>query len=40
MAYADNVNLLGGIIDTINKNTETLTDGSKEVELEILVKKT
>jgi hypothetical protein len=32
VAYADDVNLLGDDIDTINKNTETLTDASKEVE--------
>jgi hypothetical protein len=32
LAYADDVNLLGDNIDTINKNTETLIDASKEVE--------
>jgi hypothetical protein len=31
LAYADDVNLLGDNIDTINKNTETLIDASKEV---------
>jgi hypothetical protein len=31
LVYADNVNQLGGNIDTIKKNTETLIDGSKEV---------
>jgi hypothetical protein len=36
LAYAD-VNLLGVNIDTINKNTETLTDVSKEVCLEVNV---
>jgi hypothetical protein len=30
LAYADDVNLLGDNIDTINKNTETLIDASKE----------
>jgi hypothetical protein len=30
LAYADDVNLLGDIIDTINKNTGTLTDASRE----------
>jgi hypothetical protein len=40
LAYADDVNLLGDNIDTIKKNTETLTDASKEVGLEINVKKT
>jgi hypothetical protein len=33
MAYADDVNLLGSNIDTINKNTQTLIDASKEVGL-------
>jgi hypothetical protein len=37
LAYADDVNLLGDNIDTINKNTETLTDASKEVGLEVNV---
>jgi hypothetical protein len=36
LAYAENVNLLGDNIDTINKNTETLIDASKEVGLESL----
>jgi hypothetical protein len=34
------VNLLGDNIDTINKNTEALTDASKEVGLEVNVEKT
>jgi hypothetical protein len=34
------VNLLGDNIDTINKNTETLIDASKEVGLEVNVEKT
>jgi hypothetical protein len=33
------VNLLGGDIDTIKKNTETESDASKEVGLEINVEK-
>jgi hypothetical protein len=33
------VSLLGDNIDTIQKNTETLTDASKEVGLEINVEK-
>jgi hypothetical protein len=35
LAYADDVNLLGDNIDTINKNTETLIDASKGVDLEV-----
>jgi hypothetical protein len=34
------VNQLGNNIDTINKNTETLTDASKDVGLEINIEKT
>jgi hypothetical protein len=37
LSYADDVNLLGDNIDTIKKNTETLTDASKEVGLETYV---
>jgi hypothetical protein len=40
LAYADNVNLLGNNIDTINENTESLIHASKEVGLEINVEKT
>jgi hypothetical protein len=40
LAYADDVNLLGGNIDTIEKNTETLIVVSREVGLEINVEKT
>jgi hypothetical protein len=39
LAYADDMNLLGDNIDTINKNTETLIDSSKEVGLEVNVEK-
>jgi hypothetical protein len=38
--YADDVNLLGDSVDTIKKNTQTLTDTSKEVGLEVNTKKT
>jgi hypothetical protein len=40
LAYADDVNLLGDNINTINKNTQTLIDASKEVGLEVNVEKT
>jgi hypothetical protein len=40
LACADEVNLLGDNIGTINKNTETLIDASKEVGLEVNVEKT
>jgi hypothetical protein len=40
LAYADDVNLLGDYIDTINKNTETLFVARKEVGLEVNVEKT
>jgi hypothetical protein len=40
LAYADDVNLLGDNIDTINKNTQTLIDASKEAGLEVNVEKT
>jgi hypothetical protein len=39
LAYGDDVNLLGGNINTINKNTQTLIDASKEVGLEVNVEK-
>jgi hypothetical protein len=40
LAYADDVNLLGSNRDTINKNTETLIDASKKVDLEVNIEKT
>jgi hypothetical protein len=40
LAYADDVNLLGGNIYTINKNTETLIVASEEVGLEANIEKT
>jgi hypothetical protein len=40
LTYADDVNLLGDNIDTMNKNTKTLIDASKEVGLEVNVENT
>jgi hypothetical protein len=37
LAYADDMNLLGGNIDTIKTNTETLIYAGKEVGLEVMV---
>jgi hypothetical protein len=39
LAYADDENLLGDNRDTINKNTETLINATKEVGLEVNVEK-
>jgi hypothetical protein len=39
LAYADDVNLLEDNIDTISKKTETLTDASKDIALEINIGK-
>jgi hypothetical protein len=40
LVYADDGNLLGGNIGTMNKNTETLIDSIKVVGLEVNVEKT
>jgi hypothetical protein len=40
ISYADDVNLLGGDIETIKKNTQTLIDAGKEVGLEVNTEKT
>jgi hypothetical protein len=40
LAYADDVNLLGDNIETINKSTQTLIDGSKEFDLDVYTEKT
>jgi hypothetical protein len=40
LAYADDVNLLDNNIDTSKKNTETLTEASMEVGLEVTANKT
>jgi hypothetical protein len=35
LVYANDVNLLGDIIETINKNSQTLTDANNEIGLEV-----
>jgi hypothetical protein len=40
LAYADDVNILGENIDTIQKSTEALLDAGKEVGLEVNSEKT
>jgi sorting nexin-29 len=40
LAYADNVNVVGENIDTIQKDTKALLDASKEVGLEVNSEKT
>jgi hypothetical protein len=40
LAYADDVNILGENIDTIQKNTEAVLDAGKEVGLEVNSEKT
>jgi hypothetical protein len=39
LVYADDVNLLGDNTDNIKKNTETLIDASKEVDIEVNAEK-
>ena len=40
LVYADDVNILGGSVHTIKKNTETLVVASKEIGLEEIADKT
>jgi hypothetical protein len=40
LVYADDVNLLGDNKDAIEKNMDTLSDASKEVDLEVNTEKT
>jgi hypothetical protein len=36
LAYADDVNVLGDIIDTVKKKTESIIDASKDNDLEVM----
>jgi hypothetical protein len=40
LAYADDVNIVGENIDTIQRNTKAISDASKEVGLEVNPEKT
>jgi hypothetical protein len=40
LVYADNINILGGSVHAIKKNTETLIVASKEIGLEVNAEKT
>jgi len=40
LAYADDVNILGGSVDTVKKNTEALVAATKEIGLEVNAYKT
>jgi len=40
LAYADDVNISGGSVDTVKKNAEALVAANKEIELEVNVHKT
>jgi len=40
LAYTDDVNILGGSVDTVKKNEEALVDATKEIGLEVNAHKT
>jgi hypothetical protein len=39
LVYADDVNILGGSVHSIKKNTEALVVASKETRLEVMLRK-
>jgi hypothetical protein len=39
LVYAGGMNLVGNIIDTVNKNTETIVDAIKDVSFEIHIER-
>jgi hypothetical protein len=40
LVYTDNVNILGGTVHTVKKNTEALVVASKQIRLEVNADKT
>jgi hypothetical protein len=40
LVYADDVNILGGSVRAIKKNTDALVVASKEIDLEVIAEKT
>ena len=40
LAYADDVNILGGSVHTLKENTEALVAATREIRLEVIADKT